>query len=98
MYLKKIRLRKAQKFLQIGLCVLKNGRLSSQEAVYSVGDFNLLHTSRFFVNLNTRLPQKCFRLLKVAQEISSLENNSTDVFCYDMLYFYQNRPLSIEAI
>lgn len=41
------------------------------------GDFNLLHTSRFFVNLNTRLPQKRFRLLKGAQEIASLENNST---------------------
>lgn len=91
-------LEKHKKLLQIGLCVLKHRRLSSQEAAYRLGDLNLLHTSRSFVNLNTRLPEKRFRLLKGAQEIASLENNSTDIFHSNMLDYYQNRPLSIEAM
>ena len=89
---------KHKKLLQIGLCVLKHRRLSSQEAAYRLGDLNLLHTSRSFVNVNTRLPAKRFRMLKGAEEIASLGNDSTEIFHSNMLDYYHDRPSSLEGI
>lgn len=87
---------KHRKLFQIGLCVFKHRRISSQEAAFRLGDLNLLHTSRSFTSINTRLPEKRFRLLKSTKEIGSLDKNSTDIFHSNMLDYYHNRPSIIE--
>lgn len=84
------------RLIKIGCCVLKNRRLSAQEAAYRLSDLHLIHSSRTVVSLNTKPPELRYRVLKPKKDRDELPENSTDIFCYNILDYYRSRPLSYE--
>ena len=86
------------KLLKIGLTVLRNRRMSSQEAAYSLSNLKLIHTSRRFVYLNTRRPSQRFKILKSRKELDDLSDNSTDVFERNIHDYYQQRPRNMDNV
>ncbi|CAC5408744.1 unnamed protein product [Mytilus coruscus] len=87
-----------QRLLKIGCCVLKTRKLSAQEAAYRLSDLHLISTSRTNLYLNVKPPELRYRLLKPKSDRDKLEDNSTDIFCYNMLDYYRARPLSYENL
>lgn len=88
---------KYQRLLKIGLTLLRHRRMSSQEAAYKLSNLNLIHTSRTFVYLNTRRPCSRYRMLKTKKDIDILSNNSTDIFCSNIIDYYRSRPMSLNS-
>jgi hypothetical protein len=73
--------------------VLKSRKLSAQEAAYRLlPDLNLIITSRSVQTLNTKPPEKMFRVLKSKQEREELDDTSTDIFYNNMIDYYHARP------
>lgn len=56
---------------------------------------NLIISSRSVLTLNTKLPEKRFRLLKSQQERGELDNTSTDIFYNNMIDYYHARPIEL---
>lgn len=86
----------SSRMLKIGYCVLKSRKLSAQEAVYRLlPDLNLIISSRSVLTLNTKPPEKRFRVLKSKQEREELDNTSTDIFYNNMIDYYHARPIEL---
>lgn len=86
----------SSRMLKIGYCVLKSRKLSAQEAVYRLlPDLNLIISSRSDLTLNTKPPEKRFRVLKSKQEREELDNTSTDIFYNNMIDYYHARPIEL---
>ena len=71
--------------------------MSSQEAAYRTGNLHMLHSTRKVVYLNTRNPNKRFKILKPSKDIESLAVESKYVFCTNILDYYHDRPISLES-
>lgn len=70
--------------------------MSSQEAAYRLGNLHLMHSTRSVVYLNTRKPDKRFKILKSYKEIEELDDDCTDVFHTNIVAYYHDRPVSLE--
>ena len=70
-----------QRLWDIGLCVLKNRRVSAQEAAFRLSNLKLIQSSRSVVYLNTRPEIKRFKMLKSLSEIEAMPDGETDIFC-----------------
>lgn len=89
-------LSQSSRMLKIGYCVLKSRKLSAQEAAYRLlPDLNLIISSRSVLTLNTKPPEKRFRVLKSKQEREELDNTSTDIFYNNMIDYYHARPIEL---
>lgn len=86
------------RMLKIGACVLKNRRLSAQEAAYRLGDLQLTFATRTVLSLNTKPPGQRFRVVKPKTERESLPGNSTDIFCPNMIEYYHARPAQLHSL
>ncbi|MEW8546654.1 MAG: DUF6570 domain-containing protein [Candidatus Thiodiazotropha sp.] len=82
----------------IGNCVLKCRRLSAQEAAARLGHLQLIWSSRNVVFLNTRVPEKRYKVLKPKTERDELPVNSTDIFRTNILDYYTDRPDTLESM
>lgn len=80
----------------IGNCILKTRRLSAQEAAARVGHLQLIWSSRTTVFLNTRPKEERFKVLLPKQLRNQLPDNSTDIFCSNIIDYYIDRPLDME--
>lgn len=89
---------KYQRLLKIGLTVLRHRKMSSQEAAYRLSNLKFIHTSRRFIYLNTRMPNKRFKILKSRTDIESLSNDSTDIFLSNLIDYYHYRPSDLEQM
>ena len=69
-----------QRLWNIGLCVLKNRRVSAQEAAFRLSNLKLIQSSRSVVYLNTRPEIKRFKMLKSLSEIEAMPDGETDIF------------------
>ena len=82
----------------IGNCVLKARRLSAQEAAARIGHLQLVWSSRVVVFLNTRSPEKRFKVLRPKLERDELPTNSTDIFRTNILDYYVDRPDMLDNV
>ena len=53
-----------QKLMKIGCCVLKTRRFGAQEAAYRLSNLKLTHSNIEIVSVNTKKPEKRYRVLK----------------------------------
>ena len=74
-----------QRLWKIGTTVLQHHRMSAQEAAFRVGTMKLVQCTRKIVYLNTRAPSKRFKMLKPRIVLDSLQDNSEDVFQFNLL-------------
>lgn len=87
-----------KKLYLIGNCVLKSRRLSAQEAAARLGHLQLIWKSREVIFLNTRPLHQRYRILKPKHIRDHLPENSTDIFCSNILNYYLERPADMENI
>ncbi|WAR10125.1 hypothetical protein MAR_035201, partial [Mya arenaria] len=87
-----------QRLWNIGICVLKNRRVSAQEAAFRLSALKLLQSSRTVVYLNTRPVENRYRMLRPISEINELENDETNVFVYNLIDYYCSRPDNMEMM
>lgn len=87
-----------QRLWNIGLCVLKNRRVSAQEAAFRLSNLKLLQCSRSVVYLNTRPLDKRFKMLKPLAEIESMNADDTNIFQTNLIDYYTARPNSMESM
>ena len=85
-----------QRLWNIGLCVLKNRRVSAQEAAFRLSHLQLLQCSRTVVYINTRPQSKRFKMLRPMSEIIDLHDNDTDTFRHNLVDYYCARPCIME--
>ena len=76
----------------IGATVLTHRQISLQEAVYRLGGFPLVRSSRTTVSVNSRYPQNRSKILKPRSEVSQLPDTSTQIFEPGVIEYYQDRP------
>ena len=84
------------RLLKIGTCVLKNRRLSAQEAAFRMSKLKLIQSSRNVIYINCRESSKRMKILKPFAERCTLDSNSTDVFHTNIIDYYYDRPLHME--
>ena len=84
--------------LLIGNCVLKNRRLSAQEAAHRMSNLHLAHSSRTVKYLNGRPLAKRFKILKSKVERDALSDDSTDIFHTNIIDYYHARPKDLETL
>ena len=87
-----------QRLWNIGLCVLKNRRVSAQEAAFRLSNLKLIQSSRSVVYLNTRPENKRFKMLKSLSEIEMMPDGETDIFLHNLIDYYKARPNSMETM
>lgn len=87
-----------QRLWNIGICVLKNRRVSAQEAAFRLSALKLLQSSRTVVYLNTRPVENRYRMLRPISEINELENDDTNVFVHNLIDYYCSRPDNMEMM
>lgn len=90
-------LSKYQKLLQIGLCVLKNRKMSAQEAAYRLGNLHLINSTRKVVYINTRFPTKRFKMFKPKKIIEEMSDNCADIFYTNLMDYYHERSHDLES-
>ena len=76
----------------IGATVLTHRQISSQEAIYHLGGFKLVRSTRSTVSLSCSKPENRKRILKSQREIAGLPESSTNIFQPGIIDYYQNRP------
>ncbi len=76
----------------IGATVLTHRQVSSQEAVYRLGGFPLVRSTRTTVSVNSRYPNNRSKILKPRSEVSQLPDTSTQIFEPGVIEYYQDRP------
>ena len=76
----------------IGATVLTHRQISSQEAIYRLGGFKLVRSTRSTVSLSCSKPENRKRILKSQREIAELPESSTNIFQPGIIDYYQNRP------
>lgn len=76
--------------------MLCHRRMSSQEAAYRFSNLKLIHTSRKFIYIYSRIPKKRFKMLKSKKEIECLENDCTDILQSNLIDYYRCRPTELE--
>ena len=84
-----------QRLWRIGTTVLRHRRMSAQEAAFRLSQMAMIQVSRKIIYLNVRPPHKRFRMMKSEVELSDLEDDSTDIFRYNILDYYRARPASM---
>ena len=84
------------RLLKIGCCLLKNRKLSAQEAAYRLGRLKLVHSSSAVLFLNTKPSSQCYRVLKNKEERDQLPGDSEEIFIPNIIDFYHCRPNCIE--
>lgn len=82
----------------IGNCILKTRRLSAQEAAARVGHLQLIWSSRTVIFLNARPKEERFKILLPKQQREKLPDNSTNIFCTNIIDYYVHRPLEMDGI
>jgi hypothetical protein len=87
-----------QRLWNVGTTVLKHRRFSGQEAAFRLSNLKLLQYSRSFIYLNTRTPQKRFKMLKSQADLLSLDESSEDIFRSNTIDYYHARPHTMEYI
>ena len=85
------------RLLKIGCCLLKNRKISAQEAAYRLSKLKLVHSSRAVMFLNTKPYNKRYKLLKTKEERDQLCDNSEDIFCHNIFDYYKCRPSCLES-
>ena len=86
------------KLFKIGSCVLKNRRLSAQEAAFRMSNLKLVQSSRNIVYLNCKPQTKRMKVLKPLALRSQLPDDSTDIFHTNIIDYYHARPYVLEDI
>ena len=76
----------------IGATVLTHRQVSAQEAIYRLGGFPLIRSTRTAVSVNSRYPKNRSKILKPRDEVSHLPDTSTQVFQPGTIEYYQDRP------
>ena len=87
-----------QRLWNIGLCVLKNRRVSAQEAAFRLSNLKLIQCSRLVVYLNTRPESKRFKMLKPLPEIEAMHDDVRQTyFCTILLTIIQHDQFQWQA-
>lgn len=81
-----------QRLMKIGNCLLQHRRMSSQEASYRLGNFQLVKSSRKIMYVNTRVEKNRFKRLKSKQDLDDMLDESTDIFVNNIVDYYRHRP------
>jgi len=76
----------------IGATVLTHRQIGTQEAVYRLGGYRLVRSTRSTVSINCRTPQNRTCILKPQAQLSLLPDTSTEVFEPGQIEYYQDRP------
>ena len=76
----------------IGATVLTHRQISNQEAIYCLGGFKLVRSTRSTVSFSCSKPENRKRILKSQREIAELPESSTNIFQPGIIDYYQNRP------
>ena len=76
----------------IGATVLTHRQVSAQEAIYRLGGFPLIRSTRTAISVNSRYPKNRSRILKPRTEVSHLPDTSTQIFQPGTIEYYQDRP------
>ena len=76
----------------IGATVLTHRQVSLQEAVYRLGGFPLVRSTRTTISVNSRYPQNRSKILKPQSQVAQLPNTSTHIFEPGTIEYYQDRP------
>ena len=86
------------RLLRIGSCVLKNRRLSAQEAAFRISNLKLVQCSRNVVYLNCKPKAKRMKVLKPLALRVQLPDDSTDIFLSNIIDYYHFRPTELEQM
>lgn len=76
----------------IGATVLTHRQIGLQEAVYRLGGFPFVRSTRTTITVNTRYPQNRSKTLKPRSEVEQLPDTSTEIFEAGTIDYYQDRP------
>lgn len=86
------------KLFKIGMLVLKQRRLSAQEAAFRLCRLPLVRSSVAVVCITTTPPEKRRKLLRPSWEIADLPPDSTAVFRDNIIDYYRRRDDSLASI
>lgn len=81
-----------QKLLKISSKFVNGIEISAQEAAYNLLGLPMTKRSVASIFINTFPPEERVKMLKSKQELEKLEPQSNDIFCENMVDYYQHRP------
>ena len=82
----------------IGNKFLRHVEISAQEAVYLVLQLRLNNSNCGHVFINTSPSEERLFILKSAEELDALPDNSTDIKASNIFHKYSKRPVSLENL